>query len=77
MSSITSTKVHAPPTEEAKATSAFVNGHFPKRRKLIIALSALAGFGLTVVWSASFVDSTIGDNVAAPSGTANAVPASP
>ena len=46
------------------ATSAFVNGHFPRRRGLIIALSVLAGFALTVVWSAHFVDSTIGDNVA-------------
>jgi hypothetical protein len=45
-------------------TPGFVNGHFPKHRKLIIALSALAGFGLTVIWSAQFVDSTIGDNVA-------------
>ncbi|ONI92063.1 hypothetical protein ALI22I_06065 [Saccharothrix sp. ALI-22-I] len=46
------------------ATSAFVNGHFPRRRGLIVALSALAGFLLTVVWSAEFVDQTIGDNVA-------------
>lgn len=46
------------------AMSAFVNGHFPRRRGLIILLSVLAGFGLTVVWSAHFVDSTIGDNVA-------------
>lgn len=46
------------------ATSAFVNGHFPRRRGLIVLLSVLAGFALTVVWSAEFVDSTIGDNVA-------------
>jgi hypothetical protein len=45
-------------------TSTFVNGAFPRRRKLILLLSALAGFGLTVVWSAEFVDQTIGDNVA-------------
>lgn len=44
--------------------STFVNGHFPRRRFLVIALSALAGFLLTVVWSAEFVDRTIGDNVA-------------
>jgi hypothetical protein len=46
------------------ATSAFVNGHFPRGRGLIILLSVLAGFLLTTVWSAHFVDSTIGDNVA-------------
>jgi hypothetical protein len=46
------------------ATSTFVNGRFPRRPRLILLLSALAGFGLTVVWSAEFVDRTIGDNVA-------------
>jgi hypothetical protein len=35
-----------------------------RSRVLVIALSALAGFLLTVVWSAPFVDQTIGDNVA-------------
>ncbi|ORT54584.1 hypothetical protein BKD26_35085 [Streptomyces sp. CB03238] len=45
-------------------TSLFVNGHFPRRRALIILVSALFGFALTVVWSAEFVDRTIGDNVA-------------
>lgn len=45
-------------------TSLFVTGHFPRRRTLIILLSAGAGFLLTVVWSAKFVDQTIGDNVA-------------
>nr|MDT0656866.1 hypothetical protein [Micromonospora sp. DSM 115978] len=49
---------------EPAATSLFVNGHFPQRRGLIIALSVLGGFLLTVVWSAQFVDRTIGDNVA-------------
>ncbi|WP_119730398.1 hypothetical protein [Thermomonospora amylolytica] len=48
----------------ARPTSMFVNGHFPRRRALVIGLSALAGFLLTVVWSAEFVDRTIGDNVA-------------
>ncbi|MGN9910233.1 hypothetical protein ACTMTJ_22025 [Phytohabitans sp. LJ34] len=47
-----------------RATSTFVNGHFPRRRGLIVLLASLAGFLLTVVWSAEFVDSTIGDNVA-------------
>ncbi|MDH2429185.1 hypothetical protein [Sphaerisporangium sp. TRM90804] len=36
----------------------------PPRLGLIIALSVLAGFLLTVVWSATFVDATIGDNIA-------------
>ncbi|GAA3203417.1 hypothetical protein [Nonomuraea helvata] len=36
----------------------------PRRRLLLVALSSLAGFALTVVWSASFVDSTIGGAVA-------------
>ncbi|GAA3000614.1 hypothetical protein [Actinokineospora diospyrosa] len=36
----------------------------PRRRGLVIALSALAGFLLTVIWSAEFVDATIGDTVA-------------
>ncbi|MFI6510339.1 hypothetical protein ACIBCT_22275 [Streptosporangium sp. NPDC050855] len=35
----------------------------PRRRGLIIALSVLAGFALTVVWSAPFVDKVIGDGV--------------
>ncbi|KOX28217.1 hypothetical protein ADK67_12415 [Saccharothrix sp. NRRL B-16348] len=48
----------------AVATSSFVNGHFPDRRGLIVLLSSIAGFLLTVVWSAQFVDSTIGDSVA-------------
>lgn len=34
------------------------------RRGRIILLSALAGFALTVVWSAAFVDRVIGENVA-------------
>lgn len=46
------------------ATSLFVNGHFPRRRGLVVGLSALAGFLLTVVWSAELVDRVIGDNVA-------------
>ncbi|GAA2678407.1 MULTISPECIES: hypothetical protein [Actinosynnema] len=45
-------------------TSLFVNGHFPRRRGLVLLLSSVAGFLLTVVWSAHFVDSTIGDTVA-------------
>jgi hypothetical protein len=45
------------------ATSTFVNGHFPRRRGLIVLLSVIAGFGLTVIWSAEFVDSTIGGSV--------------
>lgn len=47
-----------------KATSIFVNGHFPERRAWVMAISAAVGFLLTVVWSAEFVDRTIGDTVA-------------
>ncbi|MBT2209269.1 MULTISPECIES: hypothetical protein [Actinomadura] len=36
----------------------------PQRRILLIAVGALIGFALTVIWSAEFVDQTIGDNVA-------------
>ncbi|MCP2357805.1 MFS family permease [Nonomuraea thailandensis] len=35
----------------------------PRRRWLLVTLSCLAGFLLTVVWSASFVDTTIGGAV--------------
>ncbi|RDI54125.1 hypothetical protein [Nocardia mexicana] len=48
----------------SSATSIFVNGYVPRRRGLVLVLGVLAGFLLTVVWSASFVDSTIGDTVA-------------
>ncbi|MFI9008099.1 hypothetical protein ACIGNX_12785 [Actinosynnema sp. NPDC053489] len=56
--------VQREPRTAAAATSSFVNGHFPRRRGLVLALASLGGFLLTVVWSAQFVDSTIGDNVA-------------
>lgn len=46
------------------ATSAFANGHYPRRRALIVALSVIGGFLLTVVWSAHFVDAVIGDSIA-------------
>lgn len=36
----------------------------PSRRGLVVGLSVLAGFLLTAVWSAEFVDRTIGDTVA-------------
>ncbi|MEH1011684.1 hypothetical protein V6U90_00930 [Micromonospora sp. CPCC 206060] len=41
-----------------------MNGYFPRRRWLVALLGILGGFLLTVVWSAEFVDRTIGDNVA-------------
>jgi hypothetical protein len=41
-----------------------VDSALPDRRWLVVGLSALAGFLLTVLWSARFVDSVIGDNVA-------------
>ncbi|MET8885491.1 hypothetical protein [Streptomyces rubiginosohelvolus] len=46
------------------APSFFFNGHTPRRRVLVISVSALIGFVLTVVWSAEFVDRAIGDTVA-------------
>ncbi|MEU5092802.1 hypothetical protein [Streptomyces sp. NPDC021356] len=45
-------------------SSFFFNGHAPRRRALVAVVSALFGFALTVVWSAKFVDQTVGDNVA-------------
>ncbi|MFI5571205.1 hypothetical protein ACIA6T_28460 [Streptomyces sp. NPDC051740] len=55
----------APPRAGTSRTpSFFFNGHAPRRRLLVAVVSALFGFALTVVWSAEFVDSTIGDNVA-------------
>jgi hypothetical protein len=36
----------------------------PDRRWRVVGLSALGGFLLTVLWSARFVDSVVGDNVA-------------
>jgi hypothetical protein len=51
-------------TVAARPTSMFVTGAFPRRRFAVVGLSVLAGFLLTVVWSAKFVDQTIGDNVA-------------
>ncbi|MEV0966963.1 hypothetical protein AB0J25_31125 [Streptomyces sp. NPDC049910] len=48
----------------SRAPSFFFNGHVPRRRAAVIAVSALFGFALTVVWSAQFVDKTIGDTVA-------------
>ncbi|WTI84753.1 hypothetical protein OG338_29770 (plasmid) [Streptomyces sp. NBC_00726] len=46
------------------APSFFYNGHAPRRRTLVAMACAVLGFGLTVVWSAKFVDQTIGDTVA-------------
>jgi MFS family permease len=36
----------------------------PRRRGLVVAISVLAGFVLTMIWSAPFVDRVIGNNVA-------------
>ncbi|UQX05409.1 hypothetical protein [Streptomyces sp. RerS4] len=46
-----------------RTPSFFFNGHAPRRRALVLVLGALVGFALTVVWSAEFVDQTIGANV--------------
>ncbi|MFB7468943.1 hypothetical protein ACFCZ1_36585 [Streptomyces sp. NPDC056224] len=48
----------------SRTPSFFFNGFAPRRRALVLLVGALFGFALTVVWSAQFVDKTIGDNVA-------------
>ncbi|MCB5165448.1 hypothetical protein LG634_11470 [Streptomyces bambusae] len=48
----------------ARSASFLFNGHPPRRRTLVLIVGALFGFALTVVWSAEFVDKTIGGNVA-------------
>lgn len=48
----------------AGGTSPFVPGEFPRRPWPVVGLAALGGFLLTVIWSAVFVDRTIGDNIA-------------
>lgn len=53
-----------PPAAAPALVSPFGTGHYPRRRALIVLISALAGFLLTVIWSAEFVDQTIGDNIA-------------
>ncbi|MEV4054417.1 hypothetical protein AB0J55_24740 [Amycolatopsis sp. NPDC049688] len=42
----------------------FGGGPYPARRVLVAVLAVLAGFVLTAIWSAPFVDSVIGDSVA-------------
>ncbi|MEQ0564748.1 hypothetical protein ABJI51_37210 [Amycolatopsis sp. NEAU-NG30] len=42
----------------------FGEGPYPARRVAIAVVAVLAGFALTCVWSAPFVDSVIGDSVA-------------
>ncbi|GAA2409304.1 hypothetical protein GCM10010420_42150 [Streptomyces glaucosporus] len=51
-------------SDDGRPRSLFVNGHFPRRRGLVVSVAALFGFALTVVWSHEFVDQTIGANVA-------------
>ncbi|UUV30681.1 hypothetical protein NQK81_38940 [Amycolatopsis roodepoortensis] len=40
------------------------SGPYPEHRWRVVLWSVLAGFALTVIWSAPFVDSVIGDSVA-------------
>ena len=44
--------------------SFFGSGPYPARRVVVAVLAVLAGFVLTAIWSAPFVDSVIGDSVA-------------
>ncbi|GGK76407.1 hypothetical protein Ppa06_39330 [Planomonospora parontospora subsp. parontospora] len=50
-------------TEAAAATSSTSHEPKPARRGAVIVFSVLAGFALTVLWSAPFVDKVIGDGV--------------
>ncbi|MGK8557711.1 hypothetical protein [Nocardia gipuzkoensis] len=59
-----STATTSPVLEHSEATSVFVNGHYPRRRGMVLLLGVLGGFLLTVVWSAPFVDRAIGGTVA-------------
>ena len=52
----------AGPAQAAPGPLAY--GPPPRRRTRVVVLSTIAGFVLTVIWSASFVDSAIGDSVA-------------
>lgn len=49
---------------QARPDQSTVDPPVPVRRWLVVGLSALAGFLLTIVWSARFVDRVIGDTVA-------------
>ncbi|MDI1466127.1 hypothetical protein QEZ54_34645 [Catellatospora sp. KI3] len=61
---LSDTQTRPSPAEPHPATSLFVNGYVPRRRGLVVTIGLLLGFVLTIVWSAEFVDSTIGDSVA-------------
>lgn len=52
------------PTRLSTPASIAVSQRIPRRRPLIVVCSVLAGLLLTVLWSAEFVDSVIGGNVA-------------
>ncbi|MER7759801.1 hypothetical protein [Streptomyces sp. NPDC097619] len=46
-----------------RTPSFLFDGHAPRRRGLVLLLGALFGFALTVVWSAEFVDKTVGGTI--------------
>ncbi|OQO94602.1 hypothetical protein B1813_00335 [Saccharomonospora piscinae] len=50
--------------DEQPSPAADLATEYPRRRWRLVLFSSLAGFLLTVVWSASFVDSVIGGTVA-------------
>ncbi|WP_410672671.1 hypothetical protein [Amycolatopsis sp. cmx-4-68] len=56
------TVAHAVPVHPQ--ASFFGAGPYPPRRAAIAVVAVLAGFALTAIWSAPFVDSVIGDSVA-------------
>ena len=54
--------IHPAPAEQRDGT--LVRGAAPRRSGLVVLFGVLAGFLLSVAWSASFVDTVIGRNVA-------------
>jgi hypothetical protein len=58
------TQTESRTTEQATSASSFSYGPPPRRRGLVLLFGVLAGFALTIAWSASFVDKGIGDTVA-------------
>lgn len=52
------------PEASARQTSLFVDGRFPRRRVLVLVLSALGGLLVAYSWSARTADDTIGFNTA-------------
>ena len=59
-----STVITSPRALQARPTSLFVNGYFPRRRLIVLLLGALGGLLVAYAWSAQLVDDDIGVNSA-------------